>query len=349
MMFVDLVAFDPPPEPPPVILSLIPDAAPLRAPRTGESPSAAALPPSVAAFPAELPSAIPSSLSVIPPTESVTALIALSPRVLSSSWETSLSLSIGWLSVAISDHRPDPDRLERADPDDDFFAVVRDEEVFLAGDFLAALFFAGAFFAGDFLAADFLVGAFLAAVFLAGALLGRADFFLAVLPARRSLPGGLLARTASRWFRLFLLVVVRSRPRPPRPAASSVGLVLASTRPPPRPRARRLPRSLGLVLVLVLVLGVVLVLVSPSSWLPDSFSDRVIDSSRVVAVVMAAALAASTILPVTCSLSFLSSGFWSASLDPCANSAWGFVAMRWPASMLPTVIASLSFLVRPSR
>ena len=36
-------------------------------------------------------------------------------------------------------------------------------------------------------------------------------------------------------------------------------------------------------------------------------------------------------------------------LRPCFSRPCGLVAIRWPASMLPTVMASLNFLVRPSR
>ncbi len=82
---------------------------------------------------------------------------------------------------------------------------------------------------------------------------------------------------------------------------------------------------------------------------PWSRSAWLIDSSRDVAVVSAAALAASNSLPVICSWSFCSSGFFSSSSEPCLSSPCGLVAMRCPANMLPTVIASRSFLVLPSR
>ena len=83
--------------------------------------------------------------------------------------------------------------------------------------------------------------------------------------------------------------------------------------------------------------------------LPRSRSDSLKDSRRDVAAAIAADFADSTSLPVIWSWSFNSSGFFSMSPDACLSSACGLVAMRCPASMLPTVMASRSFLVRPSR
>ena len=64
---------------------------------------------------------------------------------------------------------------------------------------------------------------------------------------------------------------------------------------------------------------------SGSSSPGPAVSDLVTASRREVAVVRAAALAASSSLPDTWSWSFLSSGFFSASLAPCASSACGLV------------------------
>src|SRR5436190_22827242 len=96
MMLVDFVAFEPPPPPPPPeTLSLMPETAPLRAPAIGDPPSDAASAPLLAALPRGPPSAIPSSLSVKPPTLSVTVSSTFSPTVFNSSDDASLSWSNG--------------------------------------------------------------------------------------------------------------------------------------------------------------------------------------------------------------------------------------------------------------
>src|SRR6478609_9491563 len=97
MMFIALVALGDllPLPPPPVILSLTPDTAPLSAPATGLSPLAAASPPLATALPMGPPLPMSSSLSVSPPTRSVTVSMAFEPRERSTSCPTSFSLSIG--------------------------------------------------------------------------------------------------------------------------------------------------------------------------------------------------------------------------------------------------------------
>src|SRR6478735_5640403 len=156
MMFIALVALGLPPlPPPPVILSLTPETAPLRAPLTGDSPLATASPPLATALPIGPPPATSSSLSVSPPTPPVTLCIARSPSAFNTSCPAPLSLSIAVLSD-IGHHLP-----ER-------FCVVFLAAVFAV--FLAAVFLAGAFFA-VFFAAVFFAAVFFAADLLAGALL----------------------------------------------------------------------------------------------------------------------------------------------------------------------------------
>ena len=129
MMLVDLVALPPPPllPPPPVILSLIPEAAPLSPPSTGLSPLAVASPAFAAALPIGPPSPMSVSLSVRPLSLSLTVSRALSPRFLRRSWPDVLQLV---QSICLVGHR---DQLLEPEPERE-----RPREV----DFLAADFFA---------------------------------------------------------------------------------------------------------------------------------------------------------------------------------------------------------------
>src|SRR6478736_5239428 len=167
MMFVALVALGDllPLPPPPVTLSLIPEARPFTAPATGESPFALASRPFVAALLMGPPFAMPSRRSVIPPTRSDAVCMALSPTAFIRSDETCLSLSIASeLVLVMAPYLPDPLRERELD-----FLVVRLDADFLAGAFLAAVFLAGAVFlaAAFFAGAVFLVAAFFAGAFLA--------------------------------------------------------------------------------------------------------------------------------------------------------------------------------------
>src|SRR6478735_5447316 len=156
-MLVALVALGDllPLPPPPVILSLTPEARPLTAPLTGDSPLSLASPPLTTALPIGPPPAMSSSLSVRPPTRSDAVFMALSPTAFMRSEETSLSLSIASVLVfAMASYLPEP--LRERDVD---FLAVRPVLVFLAGAFFAAVFLA--------VELAFLAGAFFAAVFLA--------------------------------------------------------------------------------------------------------------------------------------------------------------------------------------
>src|SRR5690242_1823505 len=140
MMFVALVAFDDPLEPPdppprPGILSLTADAAPFSAPLTGLSPSAAAFPDPSAALRVEFPLAASSSRSVRPLSLSPIDPSALSLTVLNSSSEADFSRLPASVWLAKAAHLPDRER----------------DAVFFAGAFLAVLFLAAVFFAGAFL------------------------------------------------------------------------------------------------------------------------------------------------------------------------------------------------------
>src|SRR6478609_4674658 len=173
-MLVALVALGDllPLPPPPVILSLTPEARPLTAPLTGDSPLSLASPPLTTALPIGPPPAMSSSLSVRPPTRSDAVFMALSPTAFMRSEETSLSLSIASvLAFAMASYLPEP--LRERDVD---FLAVRPVLVFLAGAFLAGAVCAAVFFA---VALAFLAGAFFAAVFLAVELAFLAGAFFA--------------------------------------------------------------------------------------------------------------------------------------------------------------------------
>src|SRR6478672_4240850 len=290
MMFVALVALGDllPLPPPPVTLSLIPEARPFTAPATGESPCALASMPFVAALLIGPPLAMPSNRSVRPPTLSEAVFMALSPTAFIRSDPTPLSLSIASVLVfAMAPYLPVLLRERELD-----FLVVRLDSDYLAGaflagaDFLAAVFLAGA----DFLAAVFLAGAdFLAAVFLAGAdflaavFLAGADFLAAAFFA-----GAFLAadRPDSAAFEAERLAVrLRGRRSGSGSGSSSAS---ASGSSPSSSASGSSPSSS-----------------SPSSAsLGAAVNCFVTASRREVAVVRAAALAASISLPVSCSWSF---------------------------------------------